>query len=183
MKKILFLNGSPRLKGNTHFALKILEEQIDSTKNEVEFIDVTKYSVAGCMACDACQKNGGKCFMQDDTNQLVQKIVEADTIIFGSPVYWWGISAQLKALIDKMYSRAHSTELTDKKKKVGIISVGGDEVGAEQYRIISSQFRCICEYLGWEFAVDKEFSALNPGDLSAQEETLALLKELGKSLN
>ncbi|MGL5230731.1 MAG: NAD(P)H-dependent oxidoreductase, partial [Cetobacterium sp.] len=45
MEKILFLNGSPRLKGNTRFALKTLEEQIDKTKSEVEFIDVTKFNV------------------------------------------------------------------------------------------------------------------------------------------
>ncbi|MGL4567252.1 MAG: flavodoxin family protein, partial [Fusobacteriaceae bacterium] len=83
----------------------------------------------------------------------------------------------------KMYSRAHSTELTHKKKKVGIISVGGDEVGAEQYKIISSQFRCICGYLGWDFVVDEGFSALNPDDLSTQKETLNLLKKIGESLN
>ncbi|MGL4789737.1 MAG: flavodoxin family protein [Cetobacterium sp.] len=183
MKKILFLNGSPRLKGNTRFALKTLEEQIDKTKSEVEFIDVTKFNVAGCIACDSCKRNDGKCFMNDNTNELAQKIVDADTLIFGSPVYWWGISAQLKALIDKMYSKAHGTELTDKKKRVGLISVGADEIGAEQYNIISSQFRCICEYLGWEFFIDEAISAHNPNDLSAQNETLSLLKELGESLN
>lgn len=183
MKKILFLNGSPRLKGNTRFALKTIESEINTEKNSIEFLDVTKFEVSGCIACDACKINGGKCFRTDDTNLLVEKICEADTIIFGTPVYWWGVTAQLKALIDKFYSKMHGTELTGKKKKVILVSVGEDEVQAEQYKLIASQFKLICDYLGWEFILNKPISAYDINDLKNQENSIIELKNIAKLVN
>ena len=61
---------------------------------------------------------------QDDTNLTIEKIAEADMIIFATPVYWWGMSAQLKLIIDKCYCRG----LQLKNKKVGTIVVGGEDI-------------------------------------------------------
>ena len=92
--KVLLLNGSPR-KGNTLSALEIIKKGIEENlKAETELLDVTKYSVAGCLACDYCSTHKGKCVNPKDDGQfLADKMEEADVIIFGSPVYWWGISA------------------------------------------------------------------------------------------
>ena len=61
---------------------------------------------------------------QDDTNPTIEKIAEADMIIFATPVYWWRMSAQLKLIIDKCYCRG----LQLKNKKVGTIVVGGEDI-------------------------------------------------------
>ena len=98
--KILLLNGSPR-RGNTYTALEVLKRSFANIPNaEVSQIDTNKVEVASCIACEYCKKHG-KCFVKDDTNAVIDAIVSADVLIFATPVYWWGISSQLKAIIDK----------------------------------------------------------------------------------
>ena len=101
--KVLLLNGSPRINGNTKTALKAAAEGIvENCEHDVELIDVSKYNVKGCMACESCKKTNGICVIEDDGRILAEKIYEADVVIFGSPVYWWGISSQLKTAIDRV---------------------------------------------------------------------------------
>ena len=179
--KIMILNGSPRMNGNTSYAMKTIADGIKSnTENEVEILNVARLKVGGCVACDACQKNGGDCIMKDDTKAVMDKIYAADAVIFGSPVYWWGISSQLKAALDKFHSR---TELFNKqKKKLGLFAVGEDEVTGKQYELINTQFDCICEYLGWEKAFGYFYSANKPGELSKSEKAAKELSEVWKLL-
>ncbi len=177
--KILILNGSPRMNGNTSYAMKTIADGItNNTDNEVEILNVTRLKVGGCVACDACQKNGGDCIMKDDTKEVMDKIYAADAVIFGSPVYWWGISSQLKAVLDKFHSR---TELFNKqKKKLGLFSVGEDEITGKQYELINTQFECICEYLGWEKVFGYFYSANKPGELAKSEKAAKELSEVWK---
>lgn len=178
--KIVILNGSARMKGNTRTALKAIESGIDTEAHEVEFIDVAKYKMSGCMGCDGCKKTGGICVIKDDCIEIVEKVAAADMIIFGSPVYWWGISAQLKTVIDRVYMKNET--LGNTKKKIGIVAVGADELSGEQYALISGQFKCICDYLGWDLVIDQAISAAAIGDMKKQSERMEELQKLGKAL-
>lgn len=179
--KVLILNGSPRVNGNTKTALKAVAEGIvENCEHDVEFIDVAKYNVKGCMGCDACKKNGGVCVIKDDGNMFAQKIYEADVVIFGSPVYWWGITAQLKAVVDRIYCK--NDTLNTLKKKIGIIAVGAAELSDREYELISGQFQCICEFLNWDLVIDESISAWAVGDLEKDEEKIAELKKLWKKI-
>ena len=135
--------------------------------------------LAGCLGCDGCKRTG-VCVIKDDAVGLVEKIVEADMVIFGSPVYWWGISSQTKALIDRIYMK--NSTLPQLKKKIGVVAVGADELSGEQYKLIKGQFDCICEYLGWEFEVYKPISAGLIGDVEKQVGLMRELKEIGQKL-
>lgn len=179
--KVLLLNGSPR-RGNTFLALEIVGKGIvDNLQAEVEFLDVTKYNVAGCIACDYCSTHQGRCVNQKDDGQfLADKMEEADVIIFGSPVYWWGISAQLKLVIDRMYMKKF--ERDKKYKQVGIVAVGADSLEDEEYELISRQFRCICNFVGWDLVIDKSFSAYKKTDLVNNSESVNELKNVWKSI-
>lgn len=179
--KVLLLNGSPR-KGNTLSALEIIKKGIEENlKAEVELLDVTKYNVAGCLACDYCSTHKGKCVNQKDNGQfLADKMEEADVIIFGSPVYWWGISAQIKLAIDRMYMKKF--EADKKYKQIGIVAVGADSLEDEEYELISRQFRCICNYIGWDLVIDKSISAYAKTDLLNNKEVVDDLKEVWKSI-
>ena len=179
--KVLLLNGSPR-KGNTFSALEIIAKGIkDNLQAEVELLDVTKYDVKGCMACDYCVSHNGKCVNQKDDGQLfADKMEEADVIIFGSPVYWWGISAQLKVVIDRMYMKNFQKE--KKYKQIGIIAIGADSLEDEEYELISRQFRCICNFVGWDLVIDKSISAYQKTDLISNEEVVEELKEIWKNI-
>lgn len=179
--KVLLLNGSPR-KGNTFSALKIIEESIGENLNvELESLDLKKYKVDGCLACEFCSSHKGKCVNQKDDGQLLaDKIEKADVVIFGTPVYWWGISAQLKVVIDRMYMKKFEKER--KYKQIGIIAIGADSLEDEEYELISRQFRCICNYIGWDMIIDKSISACEKTDLLKDEEAVKELKKVWKNI-
>ena len=173
--KILVLNGSPR-KGNTATAITAFKEGAEKN-HEVEVVETYKLKVSPCMGCDACQCYKG-CVAKDDSNMIVDKMAAADMIVFASPVYWWGITAQLKLVIDKAYCKAANL----KNKKVGIIIIGGAPVESEQYKLIRGQFSCISTYLGWETAFHKDYSANAKDDLLKNKAALEELKAEGERL-
>ena len=129
--KVIIINGSAR-KGNTLTAIEAFVKGA-SEKNEIEIIEPDKLNIAPCKGCGACQCSKG-CVDKDDTNPTIDKIAAADMILFATPVYWWGMSAQLKLIIDKCYCRGMQL----KNKKVGTIVVGGSPVDSIQYELIDS---------------------------------------------
>ena len=133
--KIVIINGSAR-KGNTLTAINAFIKGADE-KNEIEVIAPDKLHISPCKGCGACQCHKG-CVDQDDTNPTINKLVEADMILFATPVYWWGMTAQLKQVIDKCYCRG----LQLKEKKIGLIVVGGSPLDNIQYELI-------CKKLDW----------------------------------
>lgn len=163
---ILLLNGSPRHRGNTRAALQTMKAVLEGG-NTVEFLDVCNMKLSGCCACDGCKRNGGHCVRPDDSDAVIQKIAQADAVIFGTPVYWWGMSAQLKMVVDKFYSR--DSQFKTMSKTIGVVAVGANGLDDPQYRLIHGQFRCIAEYLHWDLAFSLSFSAYGPGELMAQE--------------
>ena len=178
--KVLVLNGSPR-NGNTKAALTAIVQGIEENMQcEVEFFDVAKYKTAPCLGCNTCITNIKNCVTNDDGVVFAQKIADADVVIFGSPVYWWGITAQLKVVIDRMYMQG--MENLKKSKKIGIVTVGGAELDDEEYDIISRQFRCIADYLDWQIVINESISAYEKDDLSKDLEKLEYLKKLWKEI-
>ena len=141
--KIVIVNGSAR-KGNSLTAINAFMEGAKD-KHEIEIIQPDKLDIDFCKGCGACECHKG-CIDKDDTNPTIDKIIAADLVVFASPVYWWGLSAQLKLIIDKCYCRGAQI----KGKKVGVIIVGGSPIEAKQYSIIKEQFDCIESYLGWD---------------------------------
>lgn len=175
--KALILNGSPR-KGNIFAALGAVEEGLKTINGiEIDNIRIQGKKIAPCMGCDACKGNGGNCVIGDDGNEIIEKLYAADIIIFGTPVYWWGMTAQLKLVLDRMYSKSEG-KLGD--KKIGLIVIGGDDTGNIQYDLISKQFESIAKYLDWKIVFNEKFSAYAADELANNEEKLALFTELGK---
>ncbi|MEG1537728.1 MAG: flavodoxin family protein, partial [Clostridiales bacterium] len=111
---ILLLNGSPREKGNTKAALTMLEAILPADA-KVEMVNVPGLHLGGCKSCFACRKNGGTCVQPDGGAELLAKIAAADVVVFASPVYFMGISAQLKAVIDRFFSQVDAYKAATKK--------------------------------------------------------------------
>ncbi|MFC1873192.1 flavodoxin family protein [Chloroflexota bacterium] len=98
--KILAISCSPRSNGNT---MAILEEALRGAQDEkadVELYSVSRKIIQPCDGCRSCAKTGN-CHIKDDMQQLYDKIVEADGIIFGTPIYFWGMTGQAKTVIDR----------------------------------------------------------------------------------
>ncbi len=107
-------------------------------------------------------------------------IEEADAVVFATPVYWWGVTSQLKLIIDKMYCCFEN--LDKQNKKVGVIVIGEAEQDDPQYRIIPTQFECISDCLGWDMVFAKTYTAGEPGDLAADGDAVKEIEGLWETL-
>lgn len=175
--KILILNGSPRLAGNTATALKALKKGMEKAGNQVEYINAVELQLRGCLACDGCKKNSGRCVISDDGADFMDKVMNCDMILFGSPVYWWGVSAQLKLALDKFYSKVEQLQASN--KKIGILAVGAEATSDPEYKLISDQFKCIAEYLKAKLVFDESISAWKVDDVANNASLLAELEDKG----
>ena len=104
MKKVLILSGSPRKGGNSDTLCDEFMKGAIEAGNEVEKIFVAGKNIGYCKACYAC-KDTGVCVIKDDMAEVLQKMLDADIIVLSSPVYFYSISAQLKAVIDRTVAR------------------------------------------------------------------------------
>ena len=173
--KIVIINGSAR-KGNTLRAIDAFIQGA-SKKNEIEIIQPDRLHIAPCKGCGVCQCYKG-CVDQDDTNSTIDKVAAADMILFATPVYWWGMSSQLKLIIDKCYCRG----LQLKNKKVGTIVVGGSPVDSIQYELIDKQFGCMAKYLSWDMIFQKSYYATDSDELAKNKDSIKELENIGKNL-
>ena len=126
--KILGIVGSPRKGGNTEI---LVEEALTATREagaQTEVILLADKNIAGCDGCSSCFETGA-CKIKDD----MQSIYQADAIIFGSPVYFGGVTAQAKALIDRTYVFLRDRRL---KGKVVAPIVALRRVGGRQARTL-----------------------------------------------
>ena len=179
--KVLILNGSPR-KGNTVTAIDALKKGLqarpDAADIEVMQIDAEGRNIIPCKGCDACGCMS-RCIFADDSPETNEAVEAADVLVFTTPVYWWGITAQLKLIIDKFYARASKLK---GNKIIGSIVIGEAELDDPEYEIIAKQFACIAEYLEWDVAFSKSIKAGAPKDLAGNEAELAELEKLGAEL-
>ena len=104
-KKILILSGSPRKGGNSDLLCDAFLRGAQEAGHKVEKIRVAAKKIAPCMACDYCHDHAGECAYKDDMAEILQKMIDSDVIVLASPVYFYSINAQLKALIDRTVVR------------------------------------------------------------------------------
>lgn len=121
-KKVLILSGSPRKNGNSDILCDEFMRGAIESGNSVEKIRVAEQNISYCKACYAC-KGTGSCIIKDDMAQILQKMIDADVIVLASPVYFYSIDAQLKALIDRTVARW----LEVKNKEFYYIMTAADE--------------------------------------------------------
>jgi len=112
--KVLILNGSPRVGGNTAIALAEMEQVFAGHGIETETVQVGGMTIGGCRGCGYCYKNG-KCVMDDVVNELAPKFEECDGLVVGSPVYYAAANGTLVSLLDRLFYSASF----DKRMKVG----------------------------------------------------------------
>lgn len=125
--KILILNGSPRPQGNTRKMINAFVEA--ATAHQVAVVDVCKKNIKGCMACEYCHTKGnGTCIQKDDMQEVYDLLKEAEMLIIASPIYYHGISGQLKCTIDRFYSAAYPNKPKNLKKVAMFLSSGDNHM-------------------------------------------------------
>lgn len=103
MKNVLILSGSPRRKGNSQRLCEAFARGAEESGHSVELVRLAEKTIGYCMACNACMRNGGVCVQKDDMAGLLEAYEKADVLVLATPVYFYGICAQLKTFIDRTY--------------------------------------------------------------------------------
>ena len=103
-KKIVVITGSPRKNGNSFAMTEAFISAAEAKGHHVTRFDAALKKVGGCRACETCYSTGKPCTFDDDFNTIAPAILEADTIVFTMPVYWYSIPAQIKGVIDRIFS-------------------------------------------------------------------------------
>ena len=181
--KVVGFNGSPRKKGNTSILINTVFQELEKEGIETEFVQLGGKKIAGCIACFKCFSNKDhRCAVDtDDLNGFVEKMIEADGIILGSPTYFSNITAECKALIDRagMISTANGQIF---KHKVGAGVVAVRRAGSvfafdalNHFFLYNQMFVPGSSY--WSIAV-----GLAPGDVEKDEEGIRTMQVLGQNM-
>ena len=118
--KILVVQGSPNVGGSTALLAGEFARGARDAGHEVEIVDVARLDIAPCTGCVACGYEG-PCALADDFDGLRGKILSADMLVFATPLYYYGMTAQLKAVVDRFC--ASNSSITRKRLKSALLTV------------------------------------------------------------
>jgi multimeric flavodoxin WrbA len=131
--RITTILGSAKKNGNTATVLGWIEEELTSQGHEVERIYLNNKTIGGCLGCAKCRENPAEiaCVQKDDAIGIMQKMIASEAVLFASPIYFWGFTAQIKALIDRGYALVtnyhkpgHTSLMQD--KRIALLVTGAD---------------------------------------------------------
>jgi multimeric flavodoxin WrbA len=187
MDVLVFL-GSPRKKGNSEILTNAMLEGVRQAGGSPEIIRLCDLEISPCISCGGCDKTG-KCVVEDDMIPLLKKIIVTDKVILASPIYFYGITAQAKAFVDRtqaLWNRKRlmqkSGEWTDNPDRKGFfISVAATK-GSKIFEGAILTMRYAFDAMGMEYAGD--FLATGPdkrGDMAKYEKILTEAREAGKN--
>lgn len=120
-KKIVVITGSPRKNGNSFAMTQAFIDAAEAKGHEVTRFDAAMMAIGGCRACETCFSTGKACTFDDGFNEIAPAILEADALVFTMPVYWYSIPAQIKGVIDRIYS----------------LVVGGKDIAGKECAVIA----------------------------------------------
>ncbi len=176
--KILLLNGSPRINGNTNVALKEMVKVFEKEGIQTELINIGSLPIRGCIGCNKC-RDEGKCVFADIVNEIAVKLNESDGMVVGSPVYYAGANATLTALLTRLF---YSSRF-DKRMKVGCAVVVGRRGG------LSSTFDALNKFFtisGMPIASSQYWNSIhgrNIGEAEQDEEGLQTMRTLARNMS
>ena len=181
---VLAINGSPRKNGNTHHLLTEVLSVMNKKGIGSELIHIGGKKLNGCVACMKCKdKKDGFCHKKNDLiNEIIPKMVKADAILIGSPVYFADITSEVKALIDVAGYALRATGNNPLKHKVGAAVIAVRRAGAIHSFDTINHFFLINEMIipgssYWNIGIGRE-----KGEVLEDEEGIKTMHTLGKNM-
>jgi multimeric flavodoxin WrbA len=181
--KVVAFNGSARKDGNTAILIRKVFSELEAEGIETELVQMAGKKIRGCTACGKCYENKDKrCVVDNDIlNECIEKMVEADGIILGSPTYFADVSTEMKALIDRVgfVARANSDML---QRKVGAAVVAVRRAGAIHVFDTINHFFLISQMIipgsfYWNLGIGRK-----PGQVEQDSEGLETMELLGRNM-
>ncbi len=175
--KIVMITGSAHRHGTTAALADQFQQGATDAGHDIFRFDAAFQSVHPCIGCDKCHENGICVFHADDMKNLNPHLLEADAVVFVSPIYYFTINAQLKTVIDRFY--ANDAALHGGKKTALITAMADTEM--DSARGANTMFQEMMKFMDWEtIGILNVKSAMVPSDLS--EEDLKRAYDLGRNL-
>ena len=182
--KVLAINGSPRPKGNTAQLIKMLFDTIEkeNDKIETEMIQLAGKKINTCLSCYKCWSNrDNKCVQKDDLNDIYAKMVEADAIILGSPVYFGDVTGIMRCLIERAGFIAMANKRAFKRKIGAAVIAKRRQGGSQSWNTINFLFgvsqMIVVGSNGLNIGI-----GMNPGDVQKDSEIKTGLETLGRNI-
>ena len=171
---IVVLSGSPRKDANTDTLVSAFVDGAKSAGKNVVVFRAADMKIGGCLGCGHCFNEPGTCVQKDDMTQILEALKTADTLVLASPVYFWGVTAQLKLAIDRTYALLRAEKTI---KRAAMLLTCGSRIGATDL-----MFRTMCEFSNWENAGVIVESGLRSPDAIKGREVLEKARALGAEI-
>ena len=177
--RVLALIGSPRKNSNTDLLVTQILSGAETSNHQIEKIYLYDLEIAPCLDCRACKTTSNhKCAIKDDMQTVYPKLEAADVFVFGSPLYWYGPTAKMKLLIDRLRPFIESKKLKGKKAILVIPS----EEGAEACNLVVGAFELSFKYLEVDLLDKVLAKAYEKAEIKKSPKALTAAFELGKAL-
>ncbi len=144
--KIVVIEGSPHKKGSTNLLAEQFMQGAKEAGHTIEVLDAAHMDIHPCMGCEHCGMDGN-CAWQDDVWQIRDTLLSADMAVFVTPVYYFGMSAQLKMVIDRFYS--YTIKLSCKKLKTALIAAAWDS-DEDVMPCLKAHYQKLCRYMNFQ---------------------------------
>ena len=175
--KVLMINGSPRVGGNTATALAEMEKVFRQEGVDVETVQIGSQAIRGCTACYYCKTNG-KCVFEDGVNELAAKLEAADGLVVASPVYYASANSTLTAALDRLFYSSHFSKRMKVGASVAVARRGGCSATFDQlnkYFTISGMPLAPSQY--WNSVHGRA-----PGEAAEDAEGLQTMRTLARNM-
>mgnify|MGYP003790946371 FL=1 len=189
--KVLGISGSPRARGNTARLLAEVLRGVSDVGGEASGVSLSEYTIEGCVGCERCRRDLTCTRFNDGMTLLYPRIVEADGLVLGSPVYHYNVTSQMKAFIDRLYAfydftderpRGYSSRLASRPRKAVVFAVG-EQADPADLGVALEALSLPLRPLGYE--VVAELPVLNcfePGIVGQRKEVLEQAYRCGRDL-
>ncbi|CCZ21473.1 putative uncharacterized protein [Acetobacter sp. CAG:977] len=182
-KKIIILNGSPRTNGNTKSLIDAFICGAKDKGHQISCFNLQQMNIHGCLGCFGGGKDkNSPCVQKDDMIEIYPKYVEADIVVLASPMYYWGISGQLKCAFDRLFAVAECDKNCENPKKDCILLMAAEGDGEQNARPVTDYYNSLLKFLNWKnLGCIIAGGVLKPGEIKGHP-ALETAKNLGSSL-
>lgn len=178
-KKVLILNTSPRKKGNSHLLAQALATGAQEAGYGVDVLELGTAHIGPCLACGHCRRQPGQCVQADDMTQVRAAIEAADLLVFAGPLYYFGLPAQMKLIIDRLY--AYGGSAYPKRDCLLLMTCADDDARYFAAAELNYQM-ALLDYVGWQDRGRLLVHGVNEAGAIAGHPALQTAYEMGKAL-
>jgi len=186
--KVLGISTSPRIQSNSDMLLREALAGAESINAKSVYFRLSDYTIGPCIACNACHGTG-LCRVHDDYQLLLQEILDADRLIFATPLFFMSVCAQAKMLIDRgqclwvtKYILKKQLFIPERDRRAMVIAVGGSK-STKQFECVRSTMKCYLDSLEMNYAFNLFVSKIDaPGEIQKHPSALKEAYRLGREL-